>query len=196
MKYIFLFLCIFTSIHAQTKKNNLLLLRIEKENDLKIDKHQTKLFVIELDSLNEPLKGNGMMSVLINDFSDAMLEKCIKEKVVNVNDVYTSGSFNSVTNYGEENFEKILKNFKYMHFLSSIKIKDLAYNKMIKIYYTLVKVNYCVGEQFIDDKWNSCDNGKIVILSSSLKLNNEYKIPKTNLYEVLKMIDFNKFMVN
>ena len=120
-----------------------------------IDKYQRKLFVFELDSLNNPLKGNGMMPVLINDFSDAMLENCTKEKVININDVYTSGTFNSVANYGEENFEKILKNFKSMHFLSSIKIKDLALKE---------KQFEAIG------KWS---NEKI--LETYIKINGEYR---------------------
>jgi hypothetical protein len=196
MKFIFVFMCVFLKVNAQSINKNLLLLRVEKENDLMIDKYQTFFFVIELDSLHNPLNDNGMMPVLINDFSDAHLEDCKNGLTFNVLTVFRDELFKGITNYGEENFEKILKNFKSMHFLSSIKIKDLAYNKKINIYYTVMKVDYCVGEQFVEDKRKSCNNGRVVILSSSLTLNNEYKIPKANLYDFFKVIDFNKLIMN
>lgn len=188
MKYTcFFFLCICIGLNAQTKKNNLLFLRIEKENNLKIDKHQTKLFVIELDSMKIPLKGE-MMPVLINDFSDVQLEDCKRGKSFDINDVYTLGDFSAVKQYGEDNFEKIKYNFPNMNYLSNIKIKDLAYSKKIKIYYTVITGDYCVGLQ--------TNNEKIVILSSPLLLDNNYKIPKKDLYDIFKSINFNSFMVD
>lgn len=196
MKYIFLLLFVSLNLSAQTKNSNLLLLRVEKENDLTIDKHQLKLFVIELDSLNVPLKDSGMMPVLIDNFADAQLEDCKSGQTFDIKDVYTRESFNSIINYGEENYEKIHINFKKMNFLSNIKIKDLSYSKKIKIYYTLIKSDYCIGELTTKNERDYYNDKKIVILSSPLSIDNKYKIPKTYLYEVLKSINFNYFMVD
>lgn len=196
MKYIFLLLFVSLNLSAQTKNSNLLLLRVEKENDLTIDKHQLKLFVIELDSLNVPLKDSGMMPVLIDNFADAQLEDCKSGQPFDIKDVYTRESFNSIINYGEENYEKIHINFKKMNFLSNIKIKDLSYSKKIKIYYTLIKSDYCIGELTTKNERDYYNDKKIVILSSPLSIDNKYKIPKTYLYEVLKSINFNYFMVD
>jgi len=196
MKYIFLLLFVSLNLSAQTKNSNLLLLRVEKENNLTIDKHQLKLFVIELDSLNVPLKDSGMMPVLIDNFADAQLEDCKNGQPFDIKDVYTRGSFNSIINYGEENHKKIHINFKKMNFLSNIKIKDLSYSKKIKIYYTLIKSDYCIGELTTKNERDYYNDKKIVILSSPLSIDNKYKIPKTYLYEVLKSINFNYFMVD
>lgn len=197
MKYIFVFLFMSLNLSAQTKKNsNLLLLKVEKKNDLMIDKYQVKLYVIELDSLNIPLKDNGMMPLLIDDFSDIQLENCENQKNFDINDLYTSGSFNAVNEYGDGNFQKISNNSKNMHNLSNIKIKDLAYSKKIKVSYSLINGEYCVGKLTTKNERNYYDDQKIVILSSPITIDNKYKISKTYVYDVLKSINFNYFMVD
>ncbi len=197
MKYCVLFLFMSISLSAQTQKNsNLLLLKIEKKNDLTIDKHQVRLYVIELDSLNIPIKGCSMMPLLINDFSDIQLKNCINEKKININDIYTTDSFNAVNNYGEENFEKISNNLKNMHSLSNIKIKDLAYSKKIKVSYSLISGKYCIGELTTKSETNYCNEKKVVILSSPITIDNKYKVPKLYTYDVLKSINYNYFMVD
>lgn len=196
MKYVFLLLFMSINLNAQTKKNNLLLLRVEKKNDLTIDRHQVKLYVIELDSLNIPLRGSGMMPLLINDFSDIQLENCENKKDFDINDLYTSGSFNAVTEYGDGNFEKISNNSKKMHNLSNIKIKDLAYSKKIKVSYSLISGEYCVGKLTTKNERNYYDDQKIVILSSPITIDNKFKISKIYVYDVLKSLNFNYFMVD
>ena len=184
------------NLNAQTPNSNLLLLRVEKDNNLTIDKHQRKLFVIELDSLNIPLKDSGMMPVVIDNFSDVQLEDCKRGKSFDINDRYMTDTFNAVTNYGGDNLEKIIDNLKKMNYLSDIKIKDLLYSKKIKIYYTLIKVDYCVGKLTSKDNRDYYNDKKIVILSSPITIDNTYKISKQYLYEVFKSINFNYFMVD
>lgn len=196
MKYVFLLLFVAFNVSAQTKNGNLLLLRVEKENNLTIDKYQHRLFVIELDSMNIPLKDSGMMPVLINDFSDAQLEACKNGKTFEISDVYTSGSFNSVNSYGGDNYEKVTANFKKMRFLANIKVKDISYSKKIKISYTLINGSYCVGELITKNEIDFYNDKKIVILSSPITIDNSYKIPKQYSYEVLKSVNFNYFMVD
>lgn len=102
--FIYMFVFIFSGvIYAQVKNNNLLFIRVYKINDLTIDKYQTKFFVIEVDSINVPLKDSGMMPVLIDDFADVQLEDCKRGKSFNINDVYTTDTFNAVSNYGGDN---------------------------------------------------------------------------------------------
>lgn len=195
--FIYLFIFIFSGLaYAQVKNNNLLFIRVDKINDLKIDKYQTKFFVIEVDSMNTPLKDSGMMPILIDDFSDVQLEDCKQGKSFNINDVYTTDTFNAVSNYGGDNRERIVDNLKKMNYLSSIKIKDFSYSKRIKIYYTLINGDYCIGNLTTKKDKDHYDDKKIVILSSSLSINNKYIIPKSGLFEVYKAINYNCFMVD
>jgi len=195
--FIYMFVFIFSGVvYAQVKNNNLLFIRVEKINDLTIDKYQTKFFVIEVDSINVPLKDSGMMPILIDDFADVQLEDCKRGKSFNINDAYTTDTFNAVNNYGDRNLEKIINNLKKMNYLSSIKIKDLAYSKNIKIYYTLISGDYCIGNLTTKMDKDHYDDKKIVILSSSLSINNKYKIPRSGLFEVYKVINYNYFMVD
>ena len=107
--FIYMFVFIFSGvIYAQVKNNNLLFIRVDKINDLTIDKYQTKIFVIEVDSINVPLKDNGMMPILIDDFADVQLEDCKRGESFNINDVYTTDTFNAVSNFRGDNREKII----------------------------------------------------------------------------------------
>lgn len=195
--FIYLFIFIFTGLaYAQVKNNNLLFLRVDKINDLTIDKYQTKFFVIEVDSTNAPLKDSGMMPILIDDFSDVQLEDCKLGKSFDINDGYMTDTFNAVNNYGGDNLERIIDNLKEMNYLSLIKIKDLSYSKNIKIYYTLINGDYCIGNLTTKKDKDHYDDKKIVILCSYLSIDNKYKIPKSDLFEVYKAINYNYFMVD
>ncbi len=196
MKYIFLFLLVNFKFFGQTENGNLLLLKVERTNNLQIDKYQSELFVIALDTLNIPLKDSGMMPVLIDDFSDVQLEDCKRGKSFDINDGYTTDTFSAVTNYGGDNREKIIDNLKKMNYLSDIKIKDLLYSKKIKIYYTLISGDYCVGKLTTKNERSYYDDQKIVILSSPITIDNKYKISKIYAYDILKSINFNYFMVD
>src|SRR5690606_19641446 len=89
--FIYMFVFIFSGvIYAQVKNNNLLFIRVDKINDLTIDKYQTKIFVIEVDSINVPLKDNGMMPILIDDFADVQLEDCKRGESFNRSEEHTS----------------------------------------------------------------------------------------------------------
>ncbi|KAA5538319.1 hypothetical protein [Paenimyroides baculatum] len=195
--FIYMFVCIFSGVvYPQEMNNNLLFIRVDKINDLTIDKYQTKFFVIEVDSINIPLKDSGMMPVLIDDFADVQLEDCKRGKSFNINDVYTTDTFNAVSNYGGDNLERIIDNLKEMNYLSSIKIKDLSYSKNIKIYYTIIKSEYCIGNLTDKSDRDYYNNKKIVIMSSPITIDNKYKIPKSDLFEVYKAINYNYFMVD
>lgn len=195
--FIYLFIFIFIGLaYAQVKNNNLLFLRVDKINDLTIDKYQTKFFVIEVDSTNAPLKDSGMMPILIDDFSDVQLEDCKLGKSFDINDGYMTDTFNAVNNYGGDNLERIIDNLKEMNYLSLIKIKDLSYSKNIKIYYTLINGDYCIGNLTTKKDKDHYDDKKIVILCSYLSIDNKYKIPKSDLFEVYKAINYNYFMVD
>lgn len=195
--FIYMFVCIFSGVvYAQVKNNNLLFIRVDKINDLTIDKYQTKFFVIEVDSINVQLNDSGMMPVLIDDFADVQLEDCKRGKSFSINDVYTTGTFNAVNNYGGDNRERIVDNLKKMNYLSSIKIKDLSYSKRIKIYYTMIKSEYCIGNLNDKSDRDYYNDKKVVIMSSSITIDNKYKIPKSSLFEVHKAINYNFFMVD
>lgn len=195
--FIYMFVFIFSGvIYAQVKNNNLLFIRVDKINDLTIDKYQTKIFVIEVDSINVPLKDNGMMPILIDDFADVQLEDCKRGESFNINDVYTTDTFNAVSNFGGDNWEKIIDNLQKMHYLSSIRIKDLSYSKKIKIYHTIIKGEYCVGKLNEKSNRDYYIDKKVVIMSSSITIDNKYKIPKSSLFEVYKAINYNSFMVD
>jgi len=195
--FIYMLIFLFSAVvYAQEMNNNLLFIRVDKINDLTIDKYQTKFFVIEVDSINVPLKDSGMMPVLIDDFADVQLEDCKRGKSFNINDVYTTDTFNAVSNYGGDNQERIVDNLKKMNYLSSIKIKDLSYFKRIKIYYTIIKSEYCIGNLTDKSDRDYYNDKKIVIMSSPITIDNKYKIPKSSLFEVYKAINYNFFMVD
>lgn len=189
-----LYLIFFLTGFSSFSQNNLLLLKIEKNQDLKIDKSKEYYLAIELDSNNIVLNSDSKL-VYFSDFTDKHLFSYINRDSIRLKTFSNTETFNHENENGLKNSEVIKGNSKNMKKLMDIVINTpQLYKQKLKISYTIIHCNYCVGNiakydgDFIDY------NGKIILVIDVLKLDNKYEIPKKNIYDIIKKIDFNIFL--
>jgi hypothetical protein len=197
MKTLLLRLLLLTSllISAQDNKGNLLLLKIEKERHLKIEKVVSEYIVLELDS-NYDLVNNSEISSIayFKDFTDNTLFSCIENDSIRLQKRQKEDTFNHYNNFGLKNFNLIEDNSKKMNYLMELNIKSPLYNQKVKISYTFINCSYCKGDITKYDSDYIGYKGKVVLIIDNLIIDNKTKISDDNLYSFIKQIDYNSHL--
>lgn len=197
MKLLYLKLLLFIGINvfSQNKNGNLLLLKIDKKQNLKIDKYETSYFVIELDSNYLPINEDETSKiVLFKDFTDNHLFSCINKDSIRLKTFLADEKFDHDRHKGLHNAKLIENNLASMKKLLELNVKSSLYDQRIKISYILMNCNYCVGSIAKYDKEFIGYNGKVILVIDELSIIKEYEIPKGSTYEIIKSIDFNHFL--
>lgn len=181
---------------AQMKEGaNLLLLKMHKTRDLKIDKEVTKYLVLELDLNFNLLKDQQLTSlVYFKDFTDQHYSSCVKKDSIPLMKLRKNDTFEHDNNYGLKNAEIIENNSEKMNHLLKLVVKSALYNQKITVTYTVINCNYCIGDITKYDKEFIGHKNKVVLLSDNLIINNSIKIPKEKIYDIIKSIDFNNHL--
>jgi hypothetical protein len=172
---------------------NLLLLKVYTERELEIDKYNTEYLLLELDCKNNIIKGETSKPVFIDEFTDSNIISCIKKDSIRIFSYNQNETFEHNIKIGVKNAKIITENSNKMNLLMEMNIKSF-YNKKIYIYYSLISADYC-SSTIAKQEGNMLNyNGKITLILSELKINNDFLIPKDKQYEIIKAINFNYFL--
>jgi hypothetical protein len=189
-----IFFLISFSIYSQNY-GNLLLIKTTTHRDLEIDKLSYNYTVLELDKDYKIIRGDFSKLVFFQDFTDAHIFSCIKKDSIKIKSFYNSETFEHQNKIGLKNGKIIEENSKKMHWLMDLKCKSLLYNQKIEIHYTLITADYCISSIAQPDaEMLGYNSGQIALILSELKVNLDYLIPKENLYEIIKAINFNNIV--
>lgn len=188
-------LIISVNMFSQRRSGNLLLLRIQKEQNLSIDKFKTYYLIIELDSINKPLKSTVSTITFFQGFTDRHLALCINNDSIQLKTLLKGETFVQENENGFSNLKKIEKIKAKMKELIKINLTSpKLYTINVKIDYVLVNCSYCIGsldkyaEEFMDYK------EKVALIIDNLKIDTQYKIPKDEIYDIVKVINFNSLL--
>ena len=190
-----LMLLIGLSVFAQNKTGSLLLLKIDKLKDLKVDRKSSLYLVLELDSNQLPLgKNPSTKRVFFQDFTDRHIFSCIEKDSIKMKTLLKTDTFEHDNNYGLKNAMTIENNSNKMNRLMEIDMKSSLYNEKLKISYTLINSNYCIGNLGSRDARMIGYNGEIVLVIDNLSIDNNYRISNEGMFNIIKCIDFNNVM--
>lgn len=197
MKLTFISFVLFigVSMFSQSRSGNLLLLRIQKEQNLSIDKLKTDYLIIELDSINRPLKSGVSALTFFEGFTDRHLALCVNNDSIQLKTLLRGETFIQESKNSFSNGKKIEKSILKMKELIKINVTSpKLYAINVKVDYILVNCNYCIGsldtyaEEFIGYK------GKVALIIDNLKIDSQYEIPKDEVYDIIKGINFNSLL--
>jgi hypothetical protein len=190
----FLILLFGQNIFCQSKANNLLLIKVDKFQELQIDKMKTFYYTIELDSNYSPLyKDEVSPLVYYENFADSHLFSCINHDTIRINRHTLDETFKHEGSQ-IKNSEILKKNNSKMKKLMQMDISSSLFNQKIIVSYSLIHCNYCVGDISEYDKNFLGYNGKIVMIIDDLKIINDFTLPKENLSDIMKRLNFNDFI--
>jgi hypothetical protein len=197
MRILILILCTIRSFSVSAQKSDgfLLLLKIDKVNNLKVDKIKSSYLAIELDS-DYNLKKNTQISkpVYFKDFTDGNLFSCTQKDSIRLKTLISGDTFNHDNTLGNKNFNTIESSLNKMKNLMHLSIKSSLYNQEVKISYILISCNYCIGVVAKYDANFIGYTGEAILVIDKLTVNGKYKLPDTNMYSIIKNIDFNGYL--
>ncbi|MHA3787208.1 hypothetical protein ACX0HA_03290 [Flavobacterium hauense] len=178
---------------AQENTGELLLLRVDIERNLQIDRETFGYFALEMKDgkLSNDLKS---VRVFFDGFTDANIISCIKRDSINLSSLFKDDSFEHETKYLNE-YDHILKsNLPKMHELMKLDVRSSLYNEKVKISYLVIKANYCRGIIAKRDSEMMGVENDIILVIKPISFDSTYTIPKSYIYDIVKAINFNSFL--
>uniref|UniRef100_UPI00263A2A50 hypothetical protein n=1 Tax=Flavobacterium sp. TaxID=239 RepID=UPI00263A2A50 len=182
-----------TPVFSQTL-GNLLLVKVEKDRNLKIDKQKIFLHAVELDTNNIPLKNTTSKLIISEGYTDQHILECINKDSIHLKTFRSSDNFIYNGGFGYNNLDIINLYSKEFKELIELKINSKVYKEKIKVSYLFISCKYCIGNMAKKDGEMIGYQGEIILLMDKLKVDSKFELDTDEMYDVIKSLNLNDFI--
>ncbi|WP_294820184.1 hypothetical protein, partial [uncultured Flavobacterium sp.] len=141
-----------------------------------------------------PNSNTKSIRAFFDGYTDENITSCIQKDSVRLATFYSGNNYKHEEKYFKQYSELLEKYVTKMQGLMTMNVKSSLYNEKVKISYILMQAHYCKGIIAKKDLKIMGVEPEVILIIDEITFDTKFRIPREFTYDIIKAIDFNKFL--